>query len=456
MRFARRLFVRCSVSLSIAASLALAGEAAVAQYRYGETEMYFAENFDHDKLSNDGSIAENSAEIVSVSLDANGNSEASVEAPNFIAARFQAKMAEYKTTWAALPDLKVPVGPALSVGSSGLRVAALRTRLGLPAGDAFDAALAAKVSDYRKAHGMGDSAVADAALIDSLNLGPTHYLDIIDVNAVRAGEIPGNPGDRFILVDAAEQMLYMYDGQTVSGSMRVVVGKESDPTPIMAAMISFSEVNPYWNVPPDLTRDRYAARVLRGGKSYLDSRGFEALDGWDDDARVLGHGEVDWRAVQRGDVTLRLRQKPGPSNGMGAIKFMMPNRLGIYLHDSPSRELFDESHRAFSAGCVRLHYAWELADWVYGNRSAVSTKEPAAIVELDQHLPVYITYFTAVPSEHGFEFRNDFYNRDRPTIAKLAADRQYQRELEAYEEYQRQLREYEQQQQQVQQTALAN
>ena len=441
-------------AITIAASSTLVGGAAFAQYRYGETEMYFAENFDRSALQAPqspafGSVLPNTSQPGSPgTIDSNLSASAIGDDQNFIAAQFAAKAGAYRQTWAGLPDVKVPLGAAFKAGAAGPRVAALRERLGLTPGTTFDSALSAKIIEYRKAHGLPVSAVADRTLLNSLNLGPNHYLDIIEVNLDRAKQMPSYLGDRFILVDAANQLLYMYDGQSISGSMRVVVGKPSDPTPIMAAMVSYSEVNPYWNVPPDLVRDRYAARVLRGGKNYLDTRGFEALSSWEDDARVLGYREVDWRAVQRGDFQLRLRQRPGPANGMGAIKFMMPNRLGIYLHDSPSRQLFNESHRAFSAGCVRLQYAWQLAEWVYGSREAVATKKPAAIVNLPKTLPVYINYFTAKPTEHGFEFRDDFYNRDARTKAKIDADREYQRQLEEYEAYQRELEAFNQQQQQ--------
>jgi murein L,D-transpeptidase YcbB/YkuD len=343
---------------------------------------------------------------------------------NHFELRFQAAAEQYTRDWGNLPQEILPRGSSFRLGASGARTQGLRRRLGLAEGRDFDAELAEKVRRYKRAHGLGDNAVADNRLINSLNLGASHYLRTIAVNLARAQEIPINPGKRYLLVDTASQTLHMYEGKQAVDRMKVVVGKPSDPTPMMAALVSYSVLNPYWNVPPDLTRDRYAARAINGGPRYLSTRGFEALSDWTANPRVLSYDEVDWQAVSAGETVLRLRQNPGPGNGMGDIKFMFPNPLGIYLHDTPSRQLFAEDERAFSAGCVRVERAWDLARWLYGTAPVAEQGAAEQQVVMPEPVPIYITYFTALPVElgsgdFGFTFREDIYNRDAG--AKLAA-----------------------------------
>ena len=284
--------------------------------------------------------------------------------------------------WGDLPQAKVDTGKVVRPFQSDARISAIRARLGLPESDEFDDELAERIEEYRGAHGLAVSNRIDNELIGALNRGHDHYRNVITLNIARLAALPEDLGDRFVLVDAAEQKLYMYNNGRVERTMRVIVGKESDPTPMMAGVLRYSILNPYWNVPVDLTRRNIAPKVLKEGKAYLDRAGFEALSDWTPEARVLSYKEVDWKAVERGDIELRVRQKPGAGNGMGEIKFMFPNELGIYLHDTPSRDLFDKDDRSFSAGCVRLEKPWELAEWLYGERPDTKKAKPEQIVAL--------------------------------------------------------------------------
>ena len=182
---------------------------------------------------------------------------------------------------------------------------------------------------------------------------------------------------------------------------------------MMAAMIRFTVVNPYWNVPPDLTAERIAPKVLDQGVGYLKSARYEVLSGWSEGARVVDPRTIDWAAVASGDISLRVRELPGKGNSMGRMKFMFPNRFGVYLHDTPDRGLFEDDARLFSAGCVRLEDAPRLARWLYGKPLKVTTRAPEHPVPLKTPVPVYITYLTAAPdSKAGLALRPDIYGRD--------------------------------------------
>jgi murein L,D-transpeptidase YcbB/YkuD len=247
---------------------------------------------------------------------------------------------------------------------------------------------------------------------DSADDSSADELRIVRLNLDRARALPVDSGQRYVIVDAAAARLYMYEKGKVAGTMRVVVGRRSDPTPMMAALIRYASVNPYWNVPPDLVRSRVAPGAIESGAKYLKAKRFEVLSDWTEDARVLPAKEVDWKAILDGRTEPRVRQLPGPGNAMGQIKFMFPNELGVYLHDTPDKGLLRESDRMFSAGCVRLEDAPRLARWLFGKPVTVKSKKPEQRVDLPQPVPVYLTYLTAAPSKNGIAMREDVYGRD--------------------------------------------
>lgn len=237
---------------------------------------------------------------------------------------------------------------------------------------------------------------------------------LIRANLDRARAIAGTAG-RYIIVDAASARLWMIeDGKVVGDPMRVIVGKPDMQTPVMAGMMRYVTLNPYWNMPPDLARER-ARKVLRGGTGLIARERLQILSDWGDSPRVLTASQVDWEAVASGRKTLRLRQLPGGANVMGRIKFMLPNDLGIYLHDFPDKTLFERADRRLSSGCVRLSDAPRLARWLYrGEPPQPAGAAPEQNVALPEAVPVYIAYLTVLPDGHGsLAFRPDSYGRDR-------------------------------------------
>jgi murein L,D-transpeptidase YcbB/YkuD len=236
----------------------------------------------------------------------------------------------------------------------------------------------------------------------------------IEANLDRLRAIPANPGAKWIFVDSGGSRLWMMEGRSIAGSMRVIVGKPGMQTPLMAARLRYAILNPYWNLPPDLVRGR-AQRVLRQGPGFLRTERLQLLSDWGPNPHVVAPGQVNWNAIAAGRQYLRMRQLPGGANVMGAVKFMMPNDLGIYLHDFPDKSLFARSDRHLSSGCVRLEDAPRLARWLFGG-SPPRARAGAAeqIVPMPQAVPVYIVYLTAFPSSQGINLRHDVYGRDKP------------------------------------------
>ncbi len=331
------------------------------------------------------------------------------------------QLIKYQNRWSALPQVRVPqAGQALTFGASNRGVAVLRQRLGLGEGP-FDTELRARIMAFQSAHGLSPNGTAEGETLAALNRGAAYYERRLLLNMERARRLPA-PGTikKYILVDAGSARLWMYENGQAVDSMKVIVGKAEDATPMMAASLRYAGVNPYWNVPPDLVAKLIAPRVLSGGFSYLSERRYEVLDGWSNDAKVIGPGTVDWNAVAKGTRELRVRQLPGGANSMGAIKFMMPNEYGIYLHDTPNKALFTAENRWLSNGCVRLEDAERLARWVFGTMPRSSRIDAEEHVPVQHALPVYITYLTVDVREGGPLFRADPYNRDKAVLERFA------------------------------------
>ncbi|MEO6040896.1 MAG: L,D-transpeptidase family protein, partial [Croceibacterium sp.] len=165
---------------------------------------------------------------------------------------------------------------------------------------------------------------------------------VLRINLERARALPAalQPG-RYVLVDAAAARLYMVDNGVVKDSMKVVVGRTDNPTPMLAGMIRYAILNPYWNAPPDLAATRLAPHVVSEGVSYLKRARYEVLSDWGDHPKRVDPTTIDWQAVVDGKMPdIRMRQLPGPDNSMGKVKFMFPNDMGIYLHDTDDKSLF--------------------------------------------------------------------------------------------------------------------
>jgi murein L,D-transpeptidase YcbB/YkuD len=325
----------------------------------------------------------------------------------------------YRSEWSHLPRMEIPAGPLLKPGAKGERVTLLRERLGLKASDRYDEELAKAVRLYQQVHGFKADGIAGEATIASLNLGPEHYERLLMLNMERARRLPrSTERGRYILVDAGAARIDLFeDGKRVD-SMKAIVGKAASATPMLAALVRYASVNPYWNVPTDLAQTLVAPKVLAEGLKHLADERYEVLSDWSDDAVVVDPSTIDWAAVAEGKTEVRIRQLPGRANSMGAIKFMMPNDYGIYLHDTPDKALFQREDRWLSNGCVRVEDAQKLAKWLFGAMPKGKDPNAEEDVQLDKPVPVYVTYLTAGASAEGVVFRKDPYQRDATLLAR--------------------------------------
>ena len=333
---------------------------------------------------------------------------------------------QYQASWGRLPQLQIPAGPSLQRGSTGRRVAALRTRLGLPPVGPYDAKLSLAVAAYQRVHGVGfGDGSADPATIESLNRGAVFYERKIAINMERAFRLPViGTYERYVMVDSGAAETYLIARDRIADRMRVVVGSAKTKTPMMAVILRNAKANPYWNVPPDLVRTLTATRINEQGLTYLRDFHYEVLSDWTASAHPIDPATVNWRAIASGRKlpSIWVRQLPGPWNSMGAMKFEMPNDYGIYLHDTPHKELFAGNDRWVSNGCVRLQDYRRFASWVFGQPPVVTSAVEQRF-DLDRPVPVFMTYLTVAPTAGGVAFRPDPYGYDALAMAQMFAGR---------------------------------
>jgi murein L,D-transpeptidase YcbB/YkuD len=343
-------------------------------------------------------------------------------APNPVFQQLSDGLDRYEATWGRLPQTKIAAGPTLKLGSTGRRVDALRTRLGLPPGNGYDQQLFQRVVEYQRVHGLDPvDGIAGKGTIGSLNRGADYYERRIAINMERAWRLPATRAfERYVVIDSGAAMAYLFDRDRLADSMRVVVGSPKTKTPMMAVLMRDAKVHPYWNVPPELIRSLTAKRIRQQGLSYLDNFHYEVLANWSPDAPVIDPKTVNWKrvAADKNAGNIRVRQLPGPWNSMGEMKFEMPNDYGIYLHDTPHKELFAEDERHLSNGCVRLADYRRFAEWVFGEMPrATSAREQEFM--LPRPIPVYMTYLTVAASANSVVFRPDVYGFDALAMPQM-------------------------------------
>ena len=324
-------------------------------------------------------------------------------------------------------------GP-IKAGASGPEVTALRARLAA-SGDldssamtspAFDASLAEAVATFRARHGLPAEGGLDRAAVAALNVPAARRIQQVELNLERLRWLPREFGDRYVMVNVPDFMLYAYDGGKQAFDMRVVVGEEYDQeTPVFADTLTYVEFRPYWNVPRSIVVEEIAPKV-RERKTFLQANRYEIIPA-SGKAEPVDPGSVDWDDVDSKDFPYRIRQTPGPGNALGLVKFMFPNRFDIYMHDTPATRLFHEHRRAFSHGCIRLEHPDRFAEFVLagqpegdaGRIHELMNDGDMEQVRVKKPLPVYILYLTAFMHDGRVQYRDDVYGTDKRALGRI-------------------------------------
>jgi len=324
----------------------------------------------------------------------------------------------------------IPNGPTLQRGDRGPRVMALRTRLRLtadldrasaPVDDVFDTALEQGLQRFQERHGLNADGVVGTSTLTALNVPAEARVRQIELNMERWRWLPHELGDRYILVNVANFALDVIEhGQSVL-AMRVIIGKPERRTPFFSADMTYLVLSPHWYVPPTIAiQDKLP--LIRRDPSYVARQNFKLFRDGESGATRVDPLSIDWSAVSARNFPYRLRQDPGPRNALGRVKFIFPNSYHVYLHDTPSRELFAKTERAFSSGCIRLEKPIELAEYLLRNDPRWSRQKILAtiargaeqVVHLPTTVPVHLLYWTAwVDAQGRINFRKDIYERDK-------------------------------------------
>ena len=322
----------------------------------------------------------------------------------------------------------VPDGPTLERGARGPRVAALRARLGLPGdGDEFDDALVEGVKRLQASNGLDADGAVGPATLAAANRTTNERIQQIRVNLERMRWYLHDLAPTFVFVNlAGYQVNYLRDSKLVWSSP-VIIGKPYRATPVFRSEMTYLVLNPTWTVPPTiLAQDILPAQ--RRNRSYLDRKGIQVVDR---NGRVVPSSSVDWSKARPGNFPYQLVQGPGPDNSLGQVKFMFPNSYSVYLHDTPSRALFEKSERALSSGCIRVKNPLDLAallledqsDWDRAAIDAVVAKGKTRTLKLSKPVPVLLTYFTAWVDRDGtLQLRRDVYGRDEKVWRGIEAE----------------------------------
>lgn len=327
----------------------------------------------------------------------------------------------------------VPVGRTLELGMQGERVAALRRRLEItddipPETSAdpeqFDATLEQGVLRFQARHGLAEDGLVGPATLAALNVSAQAKIDKIKVNLERARWLLHNVGTRTVVVNIADYRLYLGRIDHVEWTTRVVVGKPYHKTPLFKSHIKYIVVNPTWIVPPGISRKEMLPKMIRD-PSYAERNNISIIDRT---GMKIDPHSVDWESLRGRQPPYTFRQEPGSENALGRIKFIFPNKHFVYLHDTPSKDLFEHPDRAFSHGCIRVQNPIDLAIRLLRDPGRYNQQALKQIIDngktttihLDEPVQVILAYWTAqAQPDEQVRFRNDVYNRDRVILEAL-------------------------------------
>jgi murein L,D-transpeptidase YcbB/YkuD len=349
------------------------------------------------------------------------------------------------TTWEELPEFK-----KLELGSTGDIVLKLRERL-KASGDyvecnetnisslvnlvdhnqsidfnheaVFGYCLERSVKNFQKRHGLVVDGIVGKGTRSALNMSIDEKIHKVRLNIDRIKWLPREENERYVVVNIPEFMLHYFENGENKQSLPVIVGDRKHPTPIFSENISYIVLNPYWKVPEGIVQREIVPAMVKN-PNYLRKEGLEAHETWDENSPKVDTSWLYWEEYLYGQKKFpyRIMQPPGPKNALGKIKFKFPNRFSVYLHDTPTKHLFQRNVRAFSHGCIRLSQPKKFLETISTFNSNINMKKAnktlkgkrKQFLKVNNQLRIHLVYLTVGLNKNGqVTFRNDIYNYDK-------------------------------------------
>jgi murein L,D-transpeptidase YcbB/YkuD len=327
----------------------------------------------------------------------------------------------------------VPPGPSLKPGMRHERVQALRARLAVT-GDLtwesahplfYDEVLAGAVRAFQTRHHLEADGIAGKATLAAMNIPVADRISQIRVNLERARWVMHDMPAANIVIDIAGFNLQYYHQGRLVWKTRVMVGEPFNQTPVFRSAITYLVLNPTWTIPPDILKNETVPRILTE-KDYLAKQRLRVLTA---SGEEVDPTTVPWGQYLGKRPPYTLRQDAGPDNALGLIKFIFPNPYHVYLHDTPSKSLFDKARRAFSHGCIRVQHPLDLGKMLIANDPGNPTSAArfdqvlasgkTSTIFLKEPLPIFLMYLTANAENGQVQFMPDLYQRDRGILDAL-------------------------------------
>lgn len=287
----------------------------------------------------------------------------------------------------------------------------------------FDPCLKKAVQKFQYRHGLKSDGVVGKGTRFLINKSVEQKIAQILLNIDRIKWLPRESARRYIVVNIPEYLLHYIDNHLETKRLKVIVGDTKHPTPIFSNKISYIVLNPYWKVPGGIVKREVIPSMVKN-PNYIRKHGLEAHRTWEENSSIMPLDGINWFEYLDSNKTFpyRLMQPPGPRNALGKIKFKFPNRFSVYLHDTPTKKLFNRRLRAFSHGCVRLSQPRSLLEIIARDDANVNLPESNQILlgkrktqlNMATKIPIHLIYLTAgVDARNNLIFRYDIYGYDK-------------------------------------------
>lgn len=296
---------------------------------------------------------------------------------------------------------------------------------GSPADAVFDRGVEAALKRVQRESALKEDGIYGPATAGILNQSVEDRIQRLAINMDRWRWLPRDMGEQYLWVNIPDFRLRVFGDDEEQWSTKIIAGTSVNRTPVFADKLEYIVFSPSWHVPKSIIGNELIPMFREDPQRAVEKN----MEITDVDGEVLDPLTIDWSEITAADINVR--QKPGPANALGRVKFIFPNRHAIYLHDTPTDHLFDNSKRSFSHGCIRVSEPERLADYLLSGDSDWTREKVANAMQaeesekvyLGKSLPVYITYFTALPDTRGdLRLLADVYEHDPVMLDALSSE----------------------------------